>query len=197
MSDATVTPSSIHDSKILPAIAETVPEPTQAELKATIAQLEAEIAANKLRGKQEKILNDDGTIKTVAHSILEAKAATEELYLVTERARRARLESEAQNPIPYRTESGGLEYRSQFSQDKPLFPTPDDAERLLGRTRFAAMSPKERAAVRDIRASDVARLDPAVYFGKGSSSLKASELGKTSPGLYAALKQRAVKEGIF
>ncbi|HEV2709394.1 MAG TPA: hypothetical protein VGU67_04195 [Edaphobacter sp.] len=198
MSTETLSPNNVNDVVIIPEFALTeTPEPTPAEMKATISRLEAEIAANKLRGKQEKVLTDDGTIKTVDQSSKEIKAEIEGWYLTVEQSKRQREEIEARNPIPFASPDGGIQYRSQFATDKPLFPEAADAEALLGRTRFAAMTPQQRAVVRDIRGSDVAKLNPSDYFGKGSSSLKASELGKSNPGLYAALKLRAVKEGIF
>jgi len=181
----TATPTSIHDVVIIPAVAPTeTPEPTPAEMKATIARLESELQANRQRGKQEKIDQPDGSTKAASTLSTEIKAEIENWHLVGEQARRQREELASAQP--------------QYKYQSPaLCPTAEDVEKLIGRTRFAKMTPEQRAKARDVRQADVDALNVHEYIGKGSNSGKANQLGLTNPVLYALLKKKAKDEGIF
>jgi hypothetical protein len=73
----------------------------------------------------------------------------------------------------------------------------DGAIKLVGRTAWEAAPNATKAAILDIRQTDLAKYHVEDYFGTKSSSLAAHELGKTNIGLYKLLRLEAVKKGLL
>lgn len=191
MSTETLTPSSIHDTVIIP---ETIAVEESTEAK--IARLEAEIAEARTGNLKVLIQQADGTFKTFNELREEHRAYVAENALVTEQARRILEEQQNRNPVGYSTDNGQITWRPQNFSERPLL-SEDEAVRLFGLKRWAELTPQQQAKARTCTKSDVDKIDLSQIFGPTSSARRATELLKENPALYKLAKKKALDENKF
>ena len=160
-----------------------------------IARLEAALAKAQQGNLTRPIELAEGKV-TVESLTADLRAYNEEMALQNEKNRRWREEYEAKHPVAHVKEDGGLEWKPLNSSQRPLYGEAEDAERLVGRQRWETFTREQKAQTRTITANDLSRFNPLDYFGKDCGR-KASELMAANPGLYSALKAKAVKDGII
>jgi len=73
----------------------------------------------------------------------------------------------------------------------------DRVIKLLGWTKFNAMSEAQRLAAEQTSAEMVDSADPALYFGRESNSAFANKLALENPYFYAVLRQKAQALGLL
>jgi len=170
-------------------------EPTVEELKQQLAQMQAQLDANITRGKQATVETESGP-KTVQQLWNEIEDFREEQRLAQLKSERYWAAQEAKSYTTTLRPDGTLEYRPLNDANAALYPTPEAAEKFVGRVAYGKMSPEQRAQLRDVRPSDVRVLRVEDYFGPGTSA-KAVELSKANLGLYKVLRAEAIKRGII
>lgn len=191
MSTETLTPSSIHDTVIIP---ETIAVEETAEEK--IAKLEALLQEARTGNLKVPIAQADGTFKTFNELREEHRAHLAENALVTEQARRILEEQQNRNPVGYSTDNGQITWRPQNFAERPLLGE-DEAVRLFGLKRWAELTPQQQAKARTCTKSDVDKIDLSQIFGPTSSARRATELLKENPALYKLAKKKALDENKF
>lgn len=73
----------------------------------------------------------------------------------------------------------------------------DRVIKLLGWTKFNAMSEAQRLAAEQTSAEMVQSANPALYFGPQSDSKAANDLAKANPFLYQLIKLEGQKLGLI
>jgi hypothetical protein len=169
----------------------TQPEET---IEQKVARLEGIIKANETRGWNALVQTEDGQ-KTVKELTEQNRAYLDEVAVQTERLKRENDIREAQMTA-YVAPNNSIEFRPPYINEKPIFTNEEAAREFTGLNRWRSYTAQQRAQFRTITQSDVAKYDPKLHFGAGSSSLKATQLMQENPALYLLLKERAKKEGI-
>jgi hypothetical protein len=172
---------------------------TQATVEETptekIARLEAALAKAHQGNLTRPVQLAEGEV-TVESLTRDLRAYNEEQALLAEQNRRWFADYATRNPVPYATESGQLEWRTRTAVEKPLYGTQEAAQEFIGLNKWNSFTKAQKAQLRTITASDLAKLNPVDYFGKDTGR-KAAELMASNPGLYAALKAKAKRDGVI
>lgn len=193
MSQAFATPNTLAETDAL--IAGTSPvatvEPIFDEVTSAVDKLKVQLAEAQKLGNNRSVATDLGSY-TVPELLKEVNRMSEELDLSAQRVERSRSEESSENLVPWVDAEGNRHWRER---DKPNPPLLDEAglEKLHGLKRYTEMTPKQRAQGRDVRESDLQKLNLHSYFGQGSDATKASELYRTNPTVYKLLQARARK----
>jgi hypothetical protein len=126
----------------------------------------------------------------------EVARMSEELSLSAQRVERARAEESSENLTAYVDGQGNRRWREKNKPNPPLL---DEAglEKLHGLKNYTAMSPAQRAQGRDVRQTDLDKLNLYDYFGKASNATKAGELIRSNPTVYKLLQAHARKLGVI
>lgn len=172
------------------------PAPIEETLDQKVARLEAQIAEVRTGNIAKPIEQADGTTRNYKDLRSEHQKYMDEQALVLEDAIRFREDLERRNAVSYATPDGRLAWRPANYTERPLM-TEDDAIREFGLSKWAALSPKQRAQAKLVTKSDVDRIDLAKVFGRTSTGAAAMELSSENPSLYRMAKRKAKKEGLI
>lgn len=195
-SNTTATPATLAQTDELIASTNEPAAPEQT-LEQRIAALEAQLEEARKGNLKKPIEQPDGTTRSFDDIKAENRKLMDEWALEVESSRRLREEIAAQNPVSYATPDGQLAYRPYgYAAERPLM-SEDDAVREFGLSKWAALTPKQKAQAKTVTKSDVGRVDLASVFGRTSSGKKAMALSSENPALYRMAKRRAKDEGLL
>ena len=170
---------------------------TVESLQAKIADLEQRLAANVSGGKLAKIETSNGQIKSAKQIQDDVDEFLEEQALAVLRSKRFSEEFAQRELVSHARPDGSLHWQPRSESNPPLFASDAAVTELVGGlSKFAALTPAQKAQAKDIRESDLRDHRVEKYFGSGTSAA-AHELGQKNYPLYRALRQVAQKRGLI
>jgi hypothetical protein len=194
MTDVNITtPASIAETDALIASLNEPAAPAQESLEQKVARLEAQIAEVRQGNIAKPIENPDGTSTTYKDLRTEHQKFLDEMALSTESSRVFREEVERRSHL---SQYGQTPWQPAGYAERPLL-TEDEAVKEFGLSKWAALTPQQRAQAKTVTQAMVDRVDLPSVFGRTSTGAKAMKLSSENPALYRMAKRKAREDGLI